>query len=148
MTKNEKSDVNIGLEYVKNIYTDTSIETMEAQPIYILHRDTIKSFIHEKVNLFGLEGKILGLLGIEVTIITTLLTATFNDWDVIGGRVIKGSDIRGTFNAFAIIFFIWTIYEVWNWVRHSSDLDVDSLVSNLGSRGSVIKPNQEKNGGS
>jgi hypothetical protein len=139
MAKTDKPAIDIGREYLNNLYTKTNIETKEAQPIYILHRDTIKSFVHEKLHLFGIEGKLFGLIGVEVTIITSLLTATFNDWNGI-----KGNLIQGTFVAFAIIFAVWTLKVFFVWFAQHKNCTVDALIEELGGRGSVIKSNPEK----
>ena len=139
MAKTEKPGIDIGMEYLKNLYTNTNIETKEAQPIYILYRDTIRTFLHETIQILGLQGRLLGLVGIEITIVASLVTATFTDWNGI-----KGSLIQGTFFAFAIIFGIWTIKDFILWLMTTKKFSVDSLVDKLAARGSVIKANSEK----
>jgi len=139
MAKPEKPGIDIGMEYLKNLYTNTNIETKEAQPIYILYRDTIRTFLHETIQTLGLQGRLLGLIGIEITIVASLVTATFTDW-----HNIKGSLIQGTFIAFAIIFGVWIIKDFILWLMTWKKCNVDSLVDELAVRGSVIKASPEK----
>jgi hypothetical protein len=139
MAKNDKPGIDIGMEYLRNIYTNTNIETKEAQPIYILYRDTIRTFLHETIQTMGLQGRLLGLLGIELTIIASLVTATFTDW-----QGIKGSLIQGTFLALAIILGMWIVKDVVFWLITRKKCNVNDLVDELASRGSVIKANAEK----
>ena len=139
MAKNDKPGIDIGMEYLRNIYTNTNIETKEAQPIYILYRDTIRTFLHETIQTMGLQGRLLGLIGIELTIVASLVTATFTDW-----QGIKGSLIQGTFLALAIILGIWIVKDIVLWLITRKKCNVNDLVDELASRGSVIKANAEK----
>jgi hypothetical protein len=139
MAKNDKPGIDIGMEYLRNIYTNTNIETKEAQPIYILYRDTIRTFLHETIQTMGLQGRLLGLIGIELTIVASLVTATFTDW-----QGIKGSLIQGTFLALAIILGILIVKDIVLWLITRKKCNVNDLVDELATRGSVIKANAEK----
>lgn len=139
MARNKKPTLDIGKEYLKNVYTNTNIETKEAQPIYILYRDTIRTFLHETIQTLGLQGRLLGLAGAELTIVASLVTATFTDW-----HNIKGSLIQSTFIALAIILGIWIVKDIILWLITRKKCTVNALVDEIGGRGSVIKANAEQ----
>ncbi|HEU0188414.1 MAG TPA: hypothetical protein VFQ97_00285, partial [Gallionella sp.] len=80
MARNEKNGIDIGAQFASGIYSNAKLVTNEVQPYFILHKDTIKTFLHEKIELLASQGKLLGLIGIEVSLIASLVTATFNDW--------------------------------------------------------------------
>lgn len=136
MIRTDKTAIDIGAEVAKGIYSDVKFEQKEVQPIYVLHRDTIRTFLHEKMALFEQQGKLLGLLGIEVSLVASLLTATFNDW-----KGIKGSVIEASFIVFSILCGYYIIRESIRWLKYRKELSVDSLSNDLGGRGSVIQPN-------
>ena len=138
MTNGDKQGIDIGMEYFKGIYTNTDIETKEAPPIFMLQRDTVKTFLHEKIGLFGLSSRFLGYIGIEITLIVSLITATFNDW--LG---LKGNVIEGTFVAFALIIGVIILRDGICCIKTRGKLSVDDLTQDLGSRGSIIKPTEK-----
>lgn len=135
MTSPTDNTPNIGLDYLTNIYQNTTIETKDPQPIYILHRDTIRTFLHEKVNLLGIEARTLGLLGVEVSLIAALATATFHDFWFLKANVICAA----FFLAFLGIGGLLARSSV-AWWRTREDRSVDALTDQLGYRGSEIKP--------
>ncbi len=142
MTRNEKSSPDIGIEVAKGIYSNVVFEHREVQPIYLLHRDTVRTFLHEKLALFEHKGKLLGLVGIEVSLVASLVTATFNDW-----KGIKGSVIEAAFWVTTLVGIYYLLKELSVWYRNRNGLSVDALAQDLGSRGSVIKPSQSEHGG-
>lgn len=142
MIKSEKPTIDIGAEVAKGMYSDVKFEHKEVQPIYVLHRDTVRTFLHEKLSLFEQQGKLLGLLGIEVSLVASLVTATFNDW-----KGIKGSLIEASFFVFSLICGYYSIRELIRWFNYRDSLTVDSLSNELGERGSVIQPSAPKTPG-
>jgi hypothetical protein len=141
MTEVNKQGIDIGMEYLKGIYTNADMETKEVQPIYILQRDTIRTFLHESLEKFGLSSRLLGYFGIEITLFISLFTASFNDW--LG---LKGNDIKGTFVAFTIIIGIIIIKNCFIWYKNFNKLSVDELAKELGSRGTIIKSGKKEDG--
>ena len=139
MTKSEKPSIDIGAEITKGISYNATFVHRDVQPIYVLHRDTIRTFLHEKLDLFDQQGKLLGLLGIEVSLIASLVTATFNDW-----KGIKGNVIEASFLVFSLICGCYTVREAIRWLKYRDTLSVDALSNELGGRGSVIQPNEQK----
>lgn len=135
MTNEGNDTLDIGREFMRGIYTNTDIETKEAQPIYILQRDTVKTFLHEKIEAFGVADRVLGYVGIEITLIASLVTASFNDW-----WGLKGNIIEGTFIAFAIIVAVLIIKDGICCLKNRGNFSVDVLAEDLGGRGSIIKP--------
>ncbi len=124
----------IGIEFVKKLYTDCKLETNAPQPIYLLYKDTIKTFLHEKIALLALDAKIIGLIGIEVSILAALFTAKFEKvW------IIEGPVIHGTFLAFFFVLAYFLARDVKRWLQNWRKLSVDSLTDELGGRGSMIK---------
>jgi hypothetical protein len=138
VTNSKKPTIDIGAEVAKGIYSNAKLEHREVQPIYLLHRDTIRTFLHEKVGLFEQKGKLLGLLGIEVSLIASLVTATFNDW-----KGIKGNVIEASFLVFSLLCGFYTVRESIRWLKYRNTLSVDALSHELGGRGSVIQPNEQ-----
>ena len=135
MTRNDRPNVDIGAAVTKGIYANVTFEHKEVQPIYVLHRDTVRTFLHEKLAKFEQKGKLLGLIGIELSLLASLVTATFNDW-----KGLKGSVIEGAFIVFSVVGAYYCFIEAIRWYRDKSNLSVDALASELGSRGSVIQP--------
>jgi hypothetical protein len=139
VAENEKSTIDIAVEISKAIYSNVKFEHRGVQPIYVLHRDTVQTFLHEKLGLFEQQGKLLGLWGIEVSLIASLVTATFNDW--LG---IKGAVIEASFWVVSIICGYHIVRESIRWRKYRDTLSVDALSNELGGRGSVIQPNEQK----
>jgi hypothetical protein len=133
-TKTGKIDTN----FIGNLYTDVELITEDPQPIYILYRDTIKSFIQEKIDILGIQAKAFGLLGIEVTIITTLLTAKFEDFGLI-----KANIFQGTFIAFSIILGFYIIVSIKDWWKNRKLISIDYMINELGRRGSMLDPKKK-----
>jgi hypothetical protein len=141
MATNEQSVIDVGAEVANSIYANSRFEHYGVQPIYVLHRDTIRTFLHEKIGAFERKGRILGLAGIEVSLVASLVTATFNDW-----RGIKGAYIEATFTVLVLVCALYLVRDVWAWLMERASLQVDVLAEDLGHRGSVIKPNAQAPG--
>ena len=126
---------NIGTEVVQELYAVSELQTAKPQPIYLLHRDTISTFIHEKMALFGLDARILGVGGIELSLVAALCTAEFQDrW------ILKAALIQALFITFAVVLAAFLLRDVNRWLQCRKELNVDSLTTDLGSRGSAIEP--------
>lgn len=126
---------NIGMDYLTDIYRETTVETKDPQPIYILHRDTIRTFLHEKIAMLGVEGKLLGLLGVEATVLATLATATFHEmWHV------PGDVVCAAFLLVALWAGVYIALNTVRWWKTKVYSSVDALTDELGARGSLIKP--------
>lgn len=134
MSDSETPPPDIGIEFVKELYTDCKLETNEPQPIFLIYKDTIKTFLHEKIVHLALDAKILGLIGIEISILAALFTATFND--VLN---IKGELINALFIAFFFVLGFFLFRDVKRWWQNRKSLTVDALTDELGRRGSIIK---------
>ena len=126
---------NIGLDYVTNIYSDAEIETENPQPLYILHKDTIKSFLSEKMDELNKTGLLWGYIGIELTIAITLLTT-----DVKGIWLISGQLIKGTLVAFSGIVGFLIVKNIEHIKNPKNEVKMESLVCELGKRGTIVKP--------
>lgn len=126
---------NIGLDYLTDLYRETNLETRDPQPLFILHRDTIRTFLHEKIAWFGLYAKLLGFIGVEIPILAAIFTSTFHDT---GG--ISANLIGGVFVAFAILFGIQIVFDGIRYWNIRARASVDQLTDELGSRGSQIRP--------
>ena len=138
MVEGNNQGIDIGMEFLKNIYTNTDIETKEAQPIFMIHRDTVKSFLHEKIAYFGIYNRVVGYIGIEISLVISLLTASFTD--TLG---IKGTLIQGIFVVFALIFGCLAVKDGLYLIKNRKKITVDELTNELGSRGSIIKPSEK-----
>lgn len=135
MTTTPHPIIDIGAEVAQGIYANATFEAQEVQPLFVLHRDTVKSYFHEKRTQFDEQGKLLGYLGVEITLVATLLTATFNDQ-----YGMKGTLIQAVFFVFSIIFGLLLVASLVNWRKHKETLTVENMVDDLGKRGSIIKP--------
>lgn len=125
---------NIGHDVLNNMYTNMSMETKDPQPLFILYRDTIRTFLHEKSGVLGAEGRVLGFFGVELTLIATLVTCTFNNFIGIDGAVIEGA-----FLTFAIIIGFYLLKEVRNLILLLNRNGINEMVDELGGRGSIIR---------
>jgi hypothetical protein len=126
---------NFGIDYLKGLYTNTTLVTKEPQPFYILARDTIKSFLHEKLDLLRQRSMFVTYLGVEITLIAALLTSSFKDF-----WFIKANIIQGTFIAFSLIIGFFMIKSAITSLRNFKSLKVDSLTNDLGEKGTIIRP--------
>lgn len=142
MARNDKPAIDIGAEFAKGIYSNAKLVTNEVQPYFILHKDTIRTFLHEKVALLASQGKLLGLIGIEVSLIASLVTATFNEW-----HGIKGPTIEAAFFLSTVIAGVLTVKEFLLWLQSKSSCTVDALTIELGKRGAVIESKQGESDG-
>lgn len=140
MAKNEKPLIDVGAAVANGIYSDVKIVHNQVQPFFILHKDSIRNFFHEKYRIFEMQGRLLGLVGITLSLIASLLTATFNDW-----HGIKGSLIEACFVVSTVISTLFTLKDFSDWWKNKGNMSVDQLSDELGRRGSVIQP-ENKNG--
>lgn len=134
MAKQPRSQgLSVADDVVKQLYSGCDLTVQERQPVYLLHRDTIRAFLHEKFGHIAAESRCLAFLGIEISLVATLLTATFQDvgW-------LKGPVIQGTFIAFAIIVGILLAREAKRRVWGGEWVSPESLATELGARGAVI----------
>jgi hypothetical protein len=134
MTKNERPLIDVAA-LTQGLYANAKFELGEVQPIHVLHRDTIRTFLHEKLSAFGKQGRLLGIFGIEISVVATLVTATFNEW-----HGISGAYIGATFFVCSVIFGVWCAVDFVVWCAGKTALDVDSLTDDLGARGVTIQP--------
>ena len=44
----QKNNGSIGTDLLKSLYTNPEITQKNPQPYYIVHKDTMKTFLHEK----------------------------------------------------------------------------------------------------
>lgn len=134
MSENESPPPGIGLEFVKELYLDCKLEPNEPQPIFLIYKDTIKTFLHEKIGHLALNAKILGLIGIEISILAALFTATFNDvWQI------KGEMIQALFIVLFFVLGFFLARDFKRWWQNRNSLTVDALTDELGRRASIIK---------
>lgn len=131
----QQSGITVGDDVVRRLYSNCDLAVKETQPLLVLHRDTVRSFLHEKLSLLVSESRLLAYFGIEASLISALATATFSDlW------VIKASLIQGTFSAFSIIIGLLLIRETWRWWREARGLTPTTLTDDLSLRGALISP--------
>lgn len=145
-TKNSKNS-GIALDFVNGLYSNTEIETKDPQPLFILHRDTIRTFLHEKRLSFGLEARVLGWFGIGITLIITLCTANFKDLFCGGDGthpLLPGDTLQGIFFTFTLIIMAMFLFDGFRWLSAYEHLSVDYLTEDLGKRGSAIRPKCDK----
>lgn len=122
-------------DVVRQLYADCDLVVHDSQPVFLLQRDTIKSFLHEKAGVIAAEARFLAYLSIELSLIAALVTATFQDfWKI------KAQTIEGTFVAFTFIIGILMIRDGTAWVRSRKKATPDALTEELGSRGARITP--------
>ncbi|MBF0564441.1 MAG: hypothetical protein HQK89_04295 [Nitrospirae bacterium] len=145
MAKNEEPDNGIGhfdmsREFLKNIYINPITERKEAQPMYLLYRYTIRTFFYETKQTLEIQGRLFGLVGIEVSIIISLVATKFEDF-----HGIKGDLIQGIFYCLAFIFGGWAIKDFIPWYKTREKRNVNFLVDELANRGILeIKTSTEK----
>jgi hypothetical protein len=130
---------NIGLEYVNTLYNEAELVTEEPQPIYILHKDTIKTFLHEKREVLSIFDRMLAIIGVLLTVIVTLFSATFNDFLGLPGNVMQGIFIVST-----IFLSIWLLITIIKIIKNIKSISIDNLCKDLGKRGTIIKPTKNR----
>jgi hypothetical protein len=125
MGKSDAKFADMGAAMTANLYAKAKFDAGEVPPYFMLHKDTIRTFLHEKMELLGAEGRLLGLWGIELALIAALLTSTFKDF----GGIKVFSIIRG-----------WMILrDTISWWKNRAKCSVDDLADELGRRGAVIR---------
>jgi len=135
----ETKFADVGAAMAANLYGKAKFDAGEVPPYFMLHKDTIRTFLHEKMELLGAEGRLLGLWGIELALVAALLTSTFKDF---GG--LKGDTIGGVFIVFSIITGWMILRDTISWWRTRSKCSVDHLADELGRRGAAIRPEVPK----
>lgn len=133
-----RSGIDIGTAVAKGMYSNVTFEHQEVQPIYVIHRDTVKAFFHETKHRLSQEGRILGILGIELSLLASLLTATFNDWHGVRAPLIEAS-----FLVLSVLFGGYLVLDLIRWLHSGGKVRVDALTEELGKRGSVIRPKED-----
>ena len=130
---------NIGTEYIKELYANSTLETEYPQPIFIVYRDTVKTFLHEKKEIVSIQSRFWGFVGIELSVVIALITCnTFTDiW------FIKGTVIQGTFVAFSVIFGCFILIQLKKWLFNIKKLNIDKLSDDLGKRGTILMPKKK-----
>ena len=131
---------NFGVTFLNSLFNNAKLVTKQPQPIYILHRDTIKTFMHEHRRLLSLTDRLLSLIGVEISIVLTLLTASF--FVVFG---IPSDTVKGIFISFAIGIGAWLLITLFQYLKERKNLSIDKIVDDLGKQGTVIQPNAETN---
>lgn len=127
----------IGIDYLSSLYNEAELVTEKPQPIYILQRDTVKAFLYEKKSTISIVDRFLALLGVEITIIVTLFTATFTS--ILG---LGGENIKGIFICLSLILAVWLIVTIIKMVQVSSKMSIDAISDELGKLGTIIQPKQ------
>ena len=138
----QQSGITVGDDVVRSLYRNCDLAVQETQPLLVLHRDTVRSFLYEKLSLLVSESRLLAYFGIEASLVSALATATFSDlW------IIKASSIQGTFSAFSIIIGLLLLREIWRWWRDARGLTPTALTEELSQRGALILPKVGTDGG-
>lgn len=144
MTKSKQSKgnspkSNIGTDFLHNLYSEVSLETKDPQPYYIVHKDTFKTFLYEHKESLNYGDKTLGFLGIEVSIIVSLLTCSFND--VVGKEskiIVEGNTIQGFFLCSALVIGVFLLYYGIKWLFNIKKSSINYMCSELEKKSSLL----------
>ena len=101
------------------------------QRVYYLTHDSIENFLHQKRRSLTSGGNLLGWLGVLVTIILTLNTATFS-----ASLGMSAETVKGVFIFAALASVVGALKEAWSWLTSNSS--PEQLAEDLGRRG--IRP--------
>lgn len=137
----QESGLTVADDVVRRLYSNCDLAVQESQPLLVLHRDTVRSFLHEKLSILVSESRLLAYLGIEASLVSALATATFNDW-----WIFKGPLIQGTFAAFSIILGLLLLRELYRWWTEARSVTPASLTDDLSLRGALIHPKKSEDG--
>jgi len=138
---NHQTGITVGDDVIRSLYSNFDLAVQEPQPLLVLHRDTVRSFLHEKLSILVSESRLLAYFGIEASLISALATSTFSDlW------VIKATLIQGTFSAFSIIIGLLLIRELWRWWHDARGMTPNTLTDELSQRGALILPKANNDG--
>ena len=139
MATSKQPPLDIAAGVATSLYAKAAFEHNTVQPIYVLHRDTIRTFLHEKIGAMQRSGQLLGLIGIDVSLVAALATTTFRDSFGVPGELIQATFIVCVAICSGYILR-WLCLTGWE----GGTLGVDQLVDDLGTRGSVIRPSQSE----
>ena len=137
--KSNSAKNNIGTDFLHNLYSEVSLETKDPQPYYIVHKDTFKTFLYEHKDSLNYGDKALGFLGIEVSIIVSLLTCSFND--VIGKEskiIVEGNTIQGFFLCSALVIGGFLLYYGIKWLCNIKKSSINYMCDELEKKSSLL----------
>lgn len=138
-SKGNSPESNIGTDFLHNLYSEVSLETKDPQPYYIVHKDTFKTFLYEHKESLNYGDKALVFLGIEVSIIVSLLTCSFND--VVGKEskiIVEGNTIQGFFLCSALVIGIFLLYYGIKWLFNIKKSSINYMCSELEKKSSLL----------
>jgi hypothetical protein len=134
-TDTQSEQINIGSAFLNDIYAEPKLINENPQPFYIVHKDTCKTFLYEMKDKFSLFDRFLAVIGVEFTLIITLVTATFSDF-----QIIKGDTIRGVFISFALLVGLYLLYLGFKNIANINKMSVNKLCDDLGKLSTIIEP--------
>jgi hypothetical protein len=131
----QSSGPRIASDVVGHIYSDADVVVQESQVLFVLHKDTIKTFLHEKLSVVAAESRFLAYIGIELTLVGALISSDFKDTLFMSAALIKG-----LFLAFSFIVGAAGIINFVRFRKNARCCTPDKLTEELGKRGSIIVP--------
>lgn len=140
----QKNNGSIGTDLLKSLYTNPEITQKNPQPYYIVHKDTMKTFLHENKGSLSIVDRFLTILVSFITILLTYFTSNFKETEVFG---LDGSQIKGCFLCLLIVFGVYLVYLIYELIRTRHMRDVDSLCSMLEKRVTVLTQTDNKTPG-
>ena len=132
-----KDSGSLGTDVIKSIYTNSENTEKNPQPLYIVHKDTMKSFLYENKNALSIVDR---LLTVGVTFITIIITY-FKDTNVFG---LDGSQVKGVFLCLSIGFGVYLIYLIYTLFNTWNRRNVDGLCEILEKRVTVLFQTNKK----
>jgi hypothetical protein len=110
----------IGTAVVSDLYANVTFEkgNTDVDVYFVTHKQSVKAYLLEKREILGLNGKLLGVAGIEITIVLSILSGTFQE---VAG--VKPETVKGIFAGLAIavgVYFIKLCYDKYvNWKKET-----------------------------
>lgn len=136
-----KDSGSLGTDVIKSIYTNSENTEKNPQPLYIVHKDTMKSFLYENKNALSIVDRLLTVGVTFITIIITYFTSNFKDTKVFG---LDGSQVKGVFLCLSIGFGVYLIYLIYTLFNTWNRRNVDGLCEILEKRVTVLFQTNKK----
>lgn len=136
-----KNSGSIGTDILQSIYTNSENTAKNPQPFYVVHKDTMKTFLYENKSALSIIDRLLTIGVTFITIVITYFTSNFKDTEIFG---LEGTQIKGVFLCLSIGFGVYLIYLIVALIKTWNKRNVDGLCEILEKRVTVLFQTDKK----
>lgn len=137
----QKTDGSIETKIIQSIYTNSGNIAKNPQPYYVIHKDTMKTFLYENRSALSIFDRLLTICVTFITIVITYCTSNFENTVIFG---LEGTQIKGVFLCLSIVFGAYMIYLIYSLKKTWERRNVDGLCEILEKRVTVLFQTDKK----